>query len=192
MMSRQRGASKMIKIWLDDLAESAKNLKKTRVMVACAMLLAIEVVLNATASVYLFSYLRLSFGYLAVAAAAYLFGPSPAMLIAALSDIIVFLIRPSGPFFPGFTLNAALGGLVYGLAFYRAKEVNWTRILVSQAVIAVVLHIALNTLWLSLTLGKGFIALLPARALKNAIQYAIDVPLLYFLLQFLKRQFRKG
>ncbi len=181
----------MIKTWLDDLAESARNLKKTRVMVACAMLLAIEVVLNATVSVYLFSYLRLSFGYLAVAAAAFLFGPSPAMLIAALSDIIVFLIRPAGPFFPGFTLNAALGGLVYGLAFYRAKDVNWARVLVSQAVIAIVLHIALNTLWLSMTLGKGFVALLPARVLKNAIQYAIDVPLLYFLLQFLKRQFPK-
>lgn len=182
----------MIKKWLDDLAESAGNLKKTRVMVACAMLLAIEVVLNATISVYLFSYLRLSFGFLAVAAAAYLFGPTPAMLIAALSDIIVFLIRPAGPFFPGFTLNAALGGLVYGLALYRVKDVNWTRILTMQAVIAVFLHITLNTLWLSMTLGKGFIALLPVRALKNAIQYAIDVPLLYFLLRFVKRQFQKG
>ncbi len=191
MMGR-KGGGMMINKWLDDLAESARNLKKTRVMVACAMLLAIEVVLNATVSVYLFSYLRLSFGFLTVAAAAYLFGPSPAMLIAALSDIIVFLIRPAGPFFPGFTLNAALGGLVYGLALYRVKDVSWTRILTMQAVIAVLLHIALNTLWLSMTLGKGFIALLPVRALKNAIQYAIDVPLLYFLLRFLRRQFRKG
>lgn len=182
----------MIKTWLDDLAESAKNLKKTRVMVACAMLLAIEVVLNATVSVYLFSYLRISFGFLAVAATAFLYGPSPAMLIAALSDVIVFLIRPAGPFFPGFTLNAALCGLVYGLAFYRVKEANWTRVLIAQAIVVVVLHISLNTLWLSMTLGKGFIALLPARALKNAVQYAIDVPLLYFLLRFLARQFKMG
>lgn len=182
----------MVKQWMKDLSRSMKEFKNTRVMVFCAMLLAIEVVLNATVSVYLFSYLRITFGYLAVAACGYLYGPSPAMLVAALSDVLVFMVHPTGAFFPGFTLNAALVGLVYGLAFYNRNDVKWPRILVAQGLIAVFLLIALNTFWLSLTLGKGYLALLPARALKNLIQYAIDVPMLYFLLRFLKRQFRKA
>lgn len=182
----------MMKQWMGDLAGSARALKNTRVMVACAMLLAIEVVINATISLPIGNFIRISFGYLAVAACAYLYGPSPAMLIAALSDVLVFMIHSSGAFFPGFTLNAALGGLVYGFAFYNQGKVGWTRILLAQGIIALFLHVVLNTLWLSLLLGKGYFALLPLRALKNALQYAFDVPALYLLLRFMNLQFRRA
>ena len=182
----------MIKQWVKDLSQSAKGLRNTRAMVTCAMLLAIEVVINATVYLPIGDFLRISFGYLAVAACGYLYGPSPAMLVAALSDILVFVIHPNGAFNPGFTLNAALGGLIYGLAFYNKGDVRWPRILIAQAVVAVFLHIGLNTLWLSLLLGKGYLALLPLRALKNAVQYLFDVPALFLLLAFLKRQFHRA
>lgn len=182
----------MMQQWMGDLSGSAKGLKNTRVMVTCAMLLSIEVVINATVYLPIGNFLRISFGYLAVAACGYLFGPFPAMLVAALSDIIVFMIHPSGAFNIGFTLNAALGGLVYGLAFHTMGDIRWPRILLAQGIIAVFLHIGLNTLWLSFLLGKGYLALLPVRALKNAVQYPIDSALLFFLLLFLKRQFRRA
>ncbi len=178
--------------WMEDLSRSAKGLKNTRAMVTCAMLLALEVVINATIYLPIGNFLRISFGYLAVAACGYLFGPTPAMLVAALSDIIVFLIHPNGAFNFGFTLNAALGGLIYGLAFYRPDDVKWPRILIAQGLIAVFLHIGLNTLWLSLLLGKGYLALLPMRALKNFVQYFIDAAILYALFMFLKRQFKRA
>jgi ECF transporter S component (folate family) len=181
----------MAQKWLKEIGESAKGLKNTRVMVTCAMLLAIEVVINAIVYLPIGDFLKISFGYLAVAACGYLYGPSPAMLVAALSDIIVFMIHPSGPFNPGFTLNAALAGLIYGLAFYDQGNIRWPRILIAQAIIAIFLHIGLNTLWLSFLLGKGYLALLPVRALKNAVQYPIDAALLFFLLLFLKRQFKR-
>ena len=191
-MMTDKGGGIMLKQWIKELSESAKELKKTRAMVTCAMLLAIEVVINATIYLPIGNFLKISFGYLAVAACGYLYGPSPAMLVAALSDIVVFMIHPSGPFNPAFTLNAALGGLIYGLAFYNKSEIKWPRILLAQGIIAVFLHIGLNTLWLSLLLGKGYLALLPVRALKNAVQYPVDVALLFFLLLFLKRQFRRA
>ncbi len=182
----------MLKQCIASLSKSAKGLKDTRTMVACAMLLAIEVVLNSVVYLPIGDFLRISFGYLAVAACGYLYGPSPAMLVAALSDILVFMIHPSGAFFPGFTLNAALGGLVYGLTFYGHDGVKWPRVLLAQGIIAAGLHIALNTLWLSLLLGKGYLALLPLRMLKNAVQYPIDVTLVYFLLTVLHRQFKRS
>lgn len=175
--------------WLGGLSESAKDLKQTRVMVSCALLLAIQVVLNLTASIYVTGYIRISFGFLATAACGYLFGPSPAMLIAAASDILVWAIRPAGAYFPGYTLSAALVGLAYGLIFYK-KDISLPRILLAQGVVAAIVHIALNTLWSSIFLGKGYIALLPARALKNLAQYPVDVALLSLLLHFIKRRFR--
>ncbi len=191
MMSRQRGRCWMQKRWIHGFSQSAKELKNTRVMVTCAMLLAVEVVINATVYLPIGDFLRISFGYLAVAACGYLFGAVPAMLIAALSDVLVFMFHSTGAFFPGLTLNAALVGLVYGLAFYQMEDITWPRILLAQGIIAVFLHILLNTLWLSILLGKGYLALLPLRVLKNAVQYLIDVPALYLLLRFLKSQFKR-
>lgn len=181
----------MQKRWIHGFSQSAKELKNTRVMVTCAMLLAVEVVINATVYLPIGDFLRISFGYLAVAACGYLFGAVPAMLIAALSDVLVFMFHSTGAFFPGLTLNAALVGLVYGLAFYQMEDITWPRILLAQGIIAVFLHILLNTLWLSILLGKGYLALLPLRVLKNAVQYLIDVPALYLLLRFLKSQFKR-
>ena len=96
---------------------------------------------------------------------------------------------------PGMSIHVvdiARGAVAVGMLVRVERLAREGRILVAQGLIAVFLHIALNTFWLSLTLGKGYLALLPARALKNLIQYAIDVPMLYFLLRFLKRQFRKA
>ena len=181
----------MVQNWLKEIRESARDLKNTRVMVTCAMLLALEVALNATIAIYLSPSSRITFGFLAVAACAYLFGPTPAMLVATLSDVLVYLLHPTGFYFPGYTLTAALGGLVYGLFFYR-KNVGIVRILLAQAVISVFLNIALNSLWVVLTQGKALLAILPLRVTANAIGYPIYVALLFFLLLFLKRQFKRA
>ncbi len=40
-------------------------------------------------------------------------------------------------------------------------------------------NLALNTVWIHMLYGKAFMALLPGRALKNLLQYPVDVLLLY-------------
>lgn len=40
--------------------------------------------------------------------------------------------------------------------------------------VAVLCNILLGTLWLSMINGKGYLALLPARAVKNLIQWPVD------------------
>ena len=35
-----------------------------------------------------------------------------------LGDLIQFVIKPTGAYFPGWTISAALAGFIYGLFFY--------------------------------------------------------------------------
>ena len=44
-----------------------------------------------------------------------LFGPGVGGAVGALSDILGYAVRPTGPYFPGFTVTAALSGVIFGL-----------------------------------------------------------------------------
>ena len=106
-----------------------------------------------------------------------LFGPVAAALQGAMSDILGFLLKPTGPYFPGFTISAALGGVIYGLFLFESDRKLW-QIVLARAVIMVLVNIMLNTLFLTMLYGPSQAALLPVRALKNAMQFPIDCLLL--------------
>ena len=170
---------------------SAKGYKSTKTIAVAAMMLALQVALSVVTGIQVTPYLRISFGYLATVATAYLMGPVVAMGNAALADILVSFLKPVGPFFPGFTLSALLGGLVYGVSFYRHR-VGIKHILLAKLVIDVVVNLGLNTLWIQMMGGKAFLVALPARALKNLIQYPIDVALMLPLFQVMSQTIAKG
>lgn len=81
---------------------------------------------------------------------------------------------PGGTYFPGFTITAFLTGFVYGF-FLHNKSKSWVRILIASSIICILLNLILNTYWLSILTGKGYIALLPARIFKNIIMIPIQV-----------------
>ena len=117
-----------------------------------------------------------------IAIAGALFGPGISASIAGISDLVGVLIRPSGPFFPGFTISTILTGLIYGVAFYQ-KEKSFLRIFLTQLIISLGINLFLNTYWLSLLLGKGYLALLPGRVLKEVIMVPILSSLQYIVFQ---------
>ncbi len=170
---------------------SARNLTRTRTLTMAAMLMALQMVLSMTASIPLGPHLRIGFSYLAVVAAAYLLGPVVAMSNAVLVDLILCLIRPTGPFHLGFTLNALLGGLIYGLFLYH-RPLSWKNVMASKLVIDLLVNILLGTIWIHQLYGKAFWVLVPSRALKNLIQYPVDVLLMTPMLLFLKRIMSKS
>ena len=93
-------------------------------------------------------------------------------------DILKYLIKPTGAFFPGFTLIAMLAGLIYG-SFYYKKELSFWRVLAAHVVVAIICNVILNTWCLSILYGKAFSVLLPARLVKNAIMCPIDAFIFY-------------
>ena len=178
----------------DLFRESAKKLKRIRSLAAIAMLLALQIILGA-ATLQLDSSIQITFDYLPLCVTAMFFGPVPAMLSGALSDLLSFLIRPTGAFNPGFMLSSALGGLIYSLCFYQKNfDRPWKLLLaagLARFAVATVCNICLNSLWLILMYGDGAWAWIPGRVIKNVIEYPISVVLL-FSLQGVMNRIRKN
>lgn len=87
--------------------------------------------------------------------------------------MLKYLLKPTGAFFPGLTLVTVLAGIMYGCMYYR-KPITLRRVLVSKLLVMLVCNVILNTMCLSILYGKGFMVLLPARALKNLVMWPID------------------
>lgn len=170
-----------LKTWF---LHSASQLQSTTVLVRTALLLALQVALNTALSVYLTPDNRLSFGHLALAATAALYGPVPAMANGVLADFLGWLTRPAGGYFPGFALSALLAGLIYAVGFYGRRP-GIVRILLTRAAIVVGVNMLLNSLWIKTLFGSAFFSL--PRIAKSAAQYPIDVLLLYLMFAALKR-----
>ncbi len=168
--------------------DSLAELKSTRTLATCAMLLAMQILLGFVGTISIGNAIRITFAYLPVATAAYLFGPVPAMINTALSDIIMYLLRPTGAYHPGFTLTTALAGIIYGLFFYR-NRVTAKRVVLAKLAVDIV-TLALNTLWLHQLYGSAYIALLVPRAIKATLQLPLDVVLLMALFSSLTRVFK--
>ena len=183
---------------------SAKELKSTRNLVLCAMMAALAIVLGYTTSFYITPTIKVGFSGLPNRLVDFMFGPVVGCLFGGIMDVVKFLIKPDGGFFFGYTLTPMVSGLIYGLFYYRlqikrpeneaelsgkAKIKSWIvvntktiiLILIANVLVKVICNIGLNTLWTSMMTGKAWLALLPARLIKNLIQIPTDT-VVHFLL----------
>lgn len=126
-----------------------------------------------------------SFGFVPIALAGMLLGPLGGMLTAVTADVIGALAFPSGPFNPLFTLSAAMQGAIYGFTLH-APQVSKQRVALGQLCITLGVNMIFNTLLIVPIVGKGFFALLPTRALKNALFFPIEVIIVSKLSEYRK------
>ena len=87
---------------------------------------------------------------------------------------------------PGFTFSAMLAAFIYGMFLYK-KPISLPRMLIAKFIVAVVCNIILGTYLLSTINGKGFIALLPGRVIKNLIQWPVDSLIFYLVAKTLEK-----
>ena len=166
-------------------ADSFEELKNLRTLVMTALFIAIAVVLGFF-SVQLTENLKFGFSFIANELTAMMFGPVVGGVMAGIADIIKYLLKPTGPFFFGFTFNAILGAVIYGMMLYK-KPISFKRILASKVVVAVVVNAFLNTYWLSILYGNAFFAILPLRLLKQIITVPLQALLLYTVVEVLEK-----
>ena len=167
-------------------ADSVNELKNLRAVTFCGMMAALAIALNYVASIDVGPYVRIGFSGIPNQIVAFVFGPAVGAIFGALLDIIKFIIKPTGMFFPGFTLSAALGGLIYGLFLYR-RPLSLKNVLISQILIKVFVNICLNTLWLKLLYDKAILVILPGRLLSNAVMLPIDTVIMFAVLSAVER-----
>ena len=98
---------------------AASVFKNRRAIVVSGILLALHIILAMVLGIYLTQSVKFSISFITNVVTGYLFGPWMALVTGALGDILQYLLKPVGGYFFGWTFNAALGGLIYGLTFYR-------------------------------------------------------------------------
>ncbi|MBC6695580.1 folate family ECF transporter S component [Terrisporobacter mayombei] len=141
-------------------------------LIQISLLIAIEVILTRFCSIQT-PIVRIGFGFLPIAMIAMMYGPLSAGISYVVGDILGMLLFPSGAYFPGFTLTAFLTGLTYGVFLYN-KPATWSRIIGAAMTVCLIINLGLDTYWLSIIMGKGYLALLPTRIIKTVIMIPVQ------------------
>lgn len=173
-----------MKLLCGTIRNSYEEFKNVRTVTTCAMFGALAVILGYF-TVQIGDFIKIGFSSLPNEAVAWLFGPVAAPLFGAAMDLIKYMIKPTGAFFPGFTLTAAVAGFINGIFLYR-KPLKLVRVFGVKLAVILICDIFLNTLWLSVLYGKGFMALLPLRVLKNMIMWPIESVLMFSVIRALE------
>lgn len=165
--------------------QSYQEIRHVRTITICAMFGALSVVLGYF-TLDLGPSLKLGFSGIPNRLVDYLFGPVAGGVYGGVLDVLKYIAKPTGPFFPGFSLNAMLAGVLFGSIMYR-RPLTLRRVLAAKLAVVLVCNVLLNTLWLSMLYGKAFTVLLPLRLFKNLIMWPVDSLLFFSVGQVLER-----
>ena len=161
------------------------QLKDIKVLTATALLTAVATVFGFL-KIPVNQLVELRFAFLPIAAGGMLFGPAVGGIIGMLADILGYLVRPTGPFFPGFTISTLVSGVIFGAILHK-KKLTIPRVIVANLVETVVVSLILNTINLVILYGNPFMVVLSAKLLKNAVMFPINTVLLFLILRALDR-----
>ena len=155
-------------LWRD----AAQRLKDVRMLAICAMFIALHVALGAV-FIPVGENLRIYFTFFISALGASVYGPILALLEGLLSDLIGCIVAPSGPFFPGYTLSAMLGSLIYALFFFHQRQ-SVLRIFLCKLLVNVLVNIVLGSLWSAMLMGKAYLYYMAKSIVKNLLLLPLE------------------
>jgi ECF transporter S component (folate family) len=162
---------------------------KVKRLVLAGLLLAVVIVFWLF-QIPLLPTLRISFGFVPLVLGGWLLGPVWTGVIGIVGDILGMMLFPSGgAFFPGYTFNALLTGLIYGFFLFNrpVDRKLCIRLALSLALMHLVVQLGLNTLWLSMQYKQAFIALLPPRVIANIVLFPIELAFMFLLMRFMEK-----
>ena len=156
-----------------------QKIKNTKVIAVMGMLIAVSVILGYM-KIPVNSLIEIRFTNLPIALGGVLLGPLAGGLVGALSDIVQYIAKPTGPYFPGFTISYGLTGVIFGLILKKdsSSAITMKRIVLAEICVTLLVTIPLNSFWLALLYGKGFITVLGSRLLKEIVMLPINTILL--------------
>ncbi len=157
---------------------------RTQTMVTLGLLIAISVILTRVFGVMLpvggVMGLRISFGEIPIYLSGILFGPLAGAAAGGISDLVGVAVAGID-FFPGFTLSAALSGLVPGLFLYAGRKRPTLGRLLGVLILTGFLVTLLNTYWIYLLYRAGIVAMLPPRLISRAIMIPLHTGIIWLL-----------
>lgn len=167
------------------LFDSLQEFKRPRSLALAGILSAFAVVLNGPLTFSVSPVLEIGFGFAAVAMCAYFCGPWVAGTAGVGIDLLSYILRPNGAFFPGFTLNEFIIGFLYGLWLYKRKPATWqARVFLCVGAYlcnVLLINYFLTPLWLHIMYGSAFKVLSQLKLIKTLLKSIVDLPLLVFI-----------
>ena len=154
--------------------QKRKNEEKIFTLVCLALLTAMQIVIARILVIPLSESLRISFSFIPVVIAARRFGITGAVTVYALGDFIGAVAFPTtGAYFPGFTLTAAVSGLIYGL--FLGKKTSNIRIILSVLLSQALCTVLMNSFWISQLYGAPFAATAVSRIAQAAVMGTVQI-----------------
>ena len=167
---------------------SGNNRFNTRRLAACGLLTAADVVLTRLLAINT-PIMKIGLGFFAVAVCGALYGPVWAAICGGTADLIGSLLFPTGAYFPGFTLTAALTGVIFGTLlrpFFKPKA------LAAAAMNSICVSFLANTFMISYITGSPYKELLLARAVQLLVMLPLQAVLLILVLPAVLKRIRKS
>ena len=148
----------------------------TRMLATMSILIALEVVIARFGTLRPTESIKISLDFIPIVIAGILYGPVPALIISILADVLGAFLFPVGPFFPGFTVTAALTGLLYGALLHQ--EQSMPRVVLTVVLQQGILSLLLNTFWLHILYGMPYVPTLVGRLVQAGIVTALQIILI--------------
>lgn len=162
---------------------SAEKLKDVRYLAIIAMMIALKIVLGFV-RIPVAENLRISISYIVVAIESVLVGPFAGMISAFITDNLSFILFPDGAYFPGYTLTAMMGSLIYALLLYD-KRITVTRITIAKILNNYIVNVLIGSLWSAMLYGKAYIVYASASFVKNTVLLPVEIILLTVVLNMI-------
>lgn len=165
--------------WKKALSEP-KNL---RILVVVSLLSALHIVVGS-----LFftvgENLKVLFTFIPASLTAFIGGPVLALFSGFICDILGFLVHPSGPYFPGYTLSSMLGSLIYALFLYRSR-ISVLRLFFAKLCVNLFVNVGFGSLWSAMIMGKAYYYYFAKSIVKNSILLPLETVILIAVFQLM-------
>ena len=157
--------------------------KSTQMIVTLGLLVALHIILSRFLSINAWN-IKIGFAFAAVFVGAYLYGPVGGAMVGGLGDFLGAILFPIGAYFPGFTLNCALTGVVMGLLLY--KKQSPLRVVISAAINELGISMWITPLWISILYGSPYWPLIVSRLPQIAILFVVEIVVTLLLIKIME------
>ena len=158
-------------------SSSAEKLHSTKYLAIMASMIALKIVVSYW-YIPVADNLRILFTFLFVSVESCILGPVAAVVSGMVTDILSFIIHPTGPFFFGYTLSSMAGSLIYALFLYRQKITLW-RLAGSKICVNYLVNLLMGSLWSSMMFSKGFYYYFTKSIIKNTVLLPVEIAAMY-------------
>lgn len=167
----------------ENFITSMKKLSSTKNLALLAISIALNVSLK---SIFLpvGDNLRIYFTFVITVLESAMFGPAVALISGFVTDIVGFILFPSGTFFIGYTISEVLGHFIYALFLYN-RNITIFKIFISKLTVNLFVNVTLGSLWSAMLYSKGYMYYLTKSLIKNITLLPIEVILLGLAFNYL-------